>query len=82
MIPAHQLKKLMSEIDKGTSEDDRAQAAELALTAQAIEAARKSTPEILATGECLFCEAHLPPGVRWCGAECRDDWQKEYDKGL
>lgn len=28
------------------------------------------------TGECLFCEEPLPPGLRWCGVECRDDWEK------
>ncbi len=34
-------------------------------------------PTALAIGECLFCEAPLQPGKRWCDAECRDDWEKE-----
>lgn len=41
---------------------------------------KRAVPDAVATGECLFCEAHLPPGVRWCGSECRDDWQKEQDR--
>jgi len=28
------------------------------------------------TGECLFCEEPLSPGLRWCGKECLDDWEK------
>ncbi len=29
-----------------------------------------------ATGACLCCEAPLPLGLRWCNAECRDDWAR------
>ena len=32
--------------------------------------------KLLPIGECLFCEEPLPPGLRWCGVECRDDWEK------
>lgn len=28
-----------------------------------------------ATGACLWCEAQVPHGRRWCDAECRDDWE-------
>lgn len=28
-----------------------------------------------ATGQCLACEQPLPAGLRWCDAECRDDWE-------
>lgn len=28
------------------------------------------------TGECLFCGEPVCPGRRWCGPECRDDWQR------
>lgn len=27
------------------------------------------------TGHCLWCRAPLPDLRRWCGAECRDQWQ-------
>lgn len=29
-----------------------------------------------ATGFCLYCDAPLNPGQRWCDADCRDDWEK------
>jgi hypothetical protein len=28
-----------------------------------------------ATGFCLCCDAPLCGGLRWCDADCRDDWQ-------
>lgn len=28
------------------------------------------------TGACLYCEASVPEGHRWCDADCRDAWQK------
>lgn len=32
-----------------------------------------------AVGYCLSCgpERPLPPGHRWCDADCRDDWEQE-----
>lgn len=33
----------------------------------------------VAKGSCLFCDASLPAGKRWCDQECRDLWQKEED---
>ena len=27
------------------------------------------------TGNCLSCQAPLPPGLRWCDSACRDDWE-------
>jgi hypothetical protein len=45
-----------------------------------LEQSRRDTGDAIATGECLFCEAPLPAGMRWCGAECRDDWQREQDR--
>ena len=30
----------------------------------------------LPTGWCLYCETAVPAGYRWCGPECRDDWQR------
>ena len=33
--------------------------------------------KIEATGLCLYCGEDLPEGVRWCNAECRDEWEAE-----
>ncbi|MCX8017076.1 MAG: hypothetical protein N2690_04125 [Rhodocyclaceae bacterium] len=33
-----------------------------------------------ATGTCLWCDAGLTGGRRWCDADCRDDWEKTYEK--
>lgn len=43
------------------------------------EISRKANQkEVKATGRCLYCEEPLDtPGKRWCGAECRDRWEKE-----
>lgn len=30
-----------------------------------------------ACGACLWCEAPLPAGRRWCDADCRDAWERE-----
>jgi hypothetical protein len=30
----------------------------------------------VATGHCHNCSAALAAGLRWCGAACRDDWEK------
>lgn len=30
-----------------------------------------------ATGYCLFCTAPLPGAMRFCNADCRDDWDHE-----
>lgn len=39
---------------------------------------RASTPIFTAkgTGSCLFCKEPVGDGVRWCGVECRDGYQK------
>ena len=36
---------------------------------------RREIPKAIATGRCLFCEASLTENKRWCGVECRDDWE-------
>lgn len=38
----------------------------------------KSGPE--ATGFCLYCDEPVAPGLRWCNAECRNDWQAEENR--
>lgn len=40
----------------------------------------RDTPEAIAIGECLFCGEPLAVGMRWCGAECRDDWEREVNR--
>lgn len=42
----------------------------------AIAAAKHSAPELPACGECYNCTASLPPGVRYCDKDCRDDHAK------
>lgn len=32
------------------------------------------------TGACLWCEAPLPDGQRWCDADCRDDWERAHSR--
>lgn len=46
----------------------------------AIINARQATQEAKATGKCLNCGYHVPPGHRWCDADCREDWQKTNTK--
>jgi hypothetical protein len=33
----------------------------------------------VARGACLWCEEPLAPGLRWCDADCRSDWEKYRD---
>lgn len=33
------------------------------------------------TGVCLNCGEPLKPGLRWCDADCRDDWQRYHALG-
>lgn len=43
-----------------------------------IAKARK-TPKVQATGHCLYCNAPLENGKRWCDEWCRDDWSLEQE---
>lgn len=36
----------------------------------------------VAIGRCLSCGARLARGMRWCDADCRDDWQREQPRGV
>lgn len=47
----------------------------------AISSARKFTPSAQATGHCLWCNAELKGGRRWCDAECREDWDLVQEAG-
>lgn len=35
----------------------------------------------VAVGTCLNCEAPVGDGVRWCGVECRDDYEARVKHG-
>lgn len=55
---------------------------ELDLAAEREEIARRSAlvtskkPEgPAATGACLYCGERLPRPMRWCDADCRNEWQ-------
>lgn len=43
-----------------------------------IQKARK-IKSVQATGHCLYCNAELPDGKRWCDEWCRDDWTLEQE---
>lgn len=59
--------------DEADRANDAAQWALQACIAQSTRALQKHrTP---ATGACLWCDEPTAPGLRWCGAECRDAWQ-------
>lgn len=62
-------------------EADKAQQQNEILDRAHLEQSRRDTGGAVATGECLFCEEPLPSGLRWCGPECRDGWQREADRG-
>lgn len=37
---------------------------------------RKRREDVVkANGFCLYCETPLSDGLRWCDAECRDEWE-------
>lgn len=38
---------------------------------------RKNEPNIIANGYCHHCGAAVGESMRWCDADCRDDWQHE-----
>ena len=66
----------MSSIDSDNGDDDKAQAAGEFYQAQALANAKRDAGNAIAIGECLFCEAPLDDGIRWCDAECRDNWER------
>jgi len=62
-----------------SDECDRADMINTVLNRVAMHNQRRRVDEmarVVAIGECLFCEAPLQPGLRWCGKECRDDWER------
>lgn len=56
---------------------DIADAADAAIDAEmrdALSHKRPQGPE--PCGACHFCGQDLAPGLRWCDAECREDWER------
>ena len=66
----------MKEVEKFADESDRASAIESAAIDIGVEAARikAATPEFEAMGQCLNCQEPLEEGLRFCDADCRDDF--------
>lgn len=42
----------------------------------ALRLRRASGPQ--PTGACLWCGKPLAPPLRWCDADCRDDWERDH----
>lgn len=41
---------------------------------------RRDEPVIIGgKGYCLYCDEPVLGNRRWCDAQCRDDWQKEFN---
>jgi len=38
---------------------------------------KRPEPSKASTGECWYCGDNLTSGLRWCDAQCRDDWAAE-----
>lgn len=57
-------------VDRANDQADEMREAQIAQ-------ARRPTRGPVATGRCLFCDSLLAPGLRWCDAACRDDWENE-----
>lgn len=55
-------------------EVDRAAQEEEMLLAEAIKARRPGAPA--PTGRCLWCDEIVGDTMRWCGVECRDQWER------
>lgn len=55
---------------------DRAKEVEQMPIDLAIAAARASTADIAPCGVCYYCDAIVPPGCRFCDADCRDDHER------
>lgn len=61
-------------------ESDRASIAEQNFINSSILLSKKKTEGAIATGKCLWCEEEVPHDHRWCGSECRDEWQAEQNR--
>jgi hypothetical protein len=55
---------------------DRAKEVEQMPIDLAIAAARASTADLAPCGICYYCDSIVPPGCRFCDADCRDDHER------
>lgn len=44
-------------------------------TAGLLAARKPAGPK--ADGRCHNCNSLVPPGLRWCDADCREDWERD-----
>jgi hypothetical protein len=56
---------------------DRAKEIEQMTIDLAIAAACSSTSGLSPCGVCYYCDAIVPPGCRFCDADCRDDHERQ-----
>lgn len=56
----------MDEADRAQSEVERS-------LAEAMRTRRREGPP--ATGQCLWCDEPVEAPRRWCGSDCRDQWE-------
>lgn len=71
----------MKETEKFADDSDRASAIESAAIDLGVETARlkAAKPEFEAVGHCLNCLEELEDGLRFCDADCRDDFIRRKD---
>lgn len=55
---------------------DRAKEVEQMPIDRAIAAARAATDDLAPCGICYYCDSIVPPGCRFCDADCRDDHER------
>lgn len=60
---------------------DIAGARQEAEMARKLKAAHEFAPEAQPTGFCLNCGEPLQNDRRWCGPECREDWERRRTRG-
>lgn len=60
---------------------DRAQEEVERQLERSLQLARNQSVKHHAVGHCLNCEEPLADGMRWCDADCRDDFLKRENKG-
>lgn len=58
---------------------DRASEQEEQMREHALAQSRKASGPA-PKGACLYCGERLPIPMRWCDADCRNDWQEEQRK--
>jgi hypothetical protein len=61
-----------------SDEADHADALIEAAVVDAIDRARRARKAARATGRCLWCREKTGQGRRWCGPDCRDDWERAH----